>query len=76
MGGMTVNQLKDAWGREPFIPFQIHYPSGKPAKVNHPEFMSLSPTGRVATVWLPNDHLIYIDVSLVTAIETLKPVPA
>lgn len=69
---MTVQKLKDAYHREPFIPFRIHYPGGAAVEVAHPEFIAFSPTGRIVTVCLPDDRSVHLDVALITALEELK----
>ena len=72
---MTVQQIKDNYSAQPFRPFRIHYPGGPPADVPHPEWMSFSPTGRIVTVWTPDEHWKQIDVALITAMESLTPAP-
>ncbi len=68
---MTVQQIREPWARQPFVPFRIHYPGGAPVEVLHPETLAFSPTGRIAFIVLPDERLIRIDVALITALEEL-----
>jgi hypothetical protein len=45
--------------------------NGKSVDVPHPEFMLLSRSGRKLIVDKPDDSFEFIDVSLVTSVETL-----
>lgn len=74
LNGMTVQQLKEAWAAKPFIPFRIIFPGGT-ADVPHPEFISFSQTGRIASVSLPDDRFLKVDVALITALEELEAAP-
>lgn len=68
---MTVDQIRSLQDATPFQAFHIHMANGKSVKVPHPDFMSLSPTGRILIVYHANDSFEVIDTLLVTSIETL-----
>jgi hypothetical protein len=70
---MTVQQLQEIMRAQPFVPFRINYPGGSPVEVPHEDFIALSQTRRIATVALPDDRWIKIDVGLITSIEELHP---
>ena len=70
---MTVQQVQEIMHAQPFIPFRIKYPGGEPVEVPHSDFIALSRTGRIATVALPDDRWIKIDVALITSLQELEP---
>ena len=72
---MTVQQIKENYAAQPFIPFRIYYPSGPSIDVTHPEWMSFSPTGRIVTIWTPDERWKKVDVALITALESLVSEP-
>ena len=73
MRGMTVEKFRQSWHAQPFVPFRIHTPGGEVVEVPHPDFLHMSPTGRIAHVSLPDERLIHIDVALITSLEELQP---
>ncbi len=69
MNGQTLRDLHRA---EPFRPFVMHMADGRSIEARHPEFMAVSPSGRIAVVFSPNepdDSSHYIDVLMVTDVE-------
>jgi hypothetical protein len=68
---MTVDQIRSLQDAAPFRAFRVHMANGKSVRVPHPDFMSLSPTGRILIVYRANDSFEVIDTLLVTSIETL-----
>ena len=66
---MTVESLRDAQHRQPFIPFSIHMADGKSILVPHPDFISIHPTGRVVFVHKENGGSHLLDRMLMTQIE-------
>ena len=67
---MTATELKKHWHAAPFVPFKIVLPSGERVPVPHPDFLTVSPSGRIAQVWKKGDDRVSIDVFLITAVET------
>lgn len=68
---MTIEKLKEMTHATPFVPFDIHMADGRRVPVRHPDFIAMSPTGRILTVFSgPKDSSIFIDVLLITAIKT------
>jgi hypothetical protein len=72
---MTATELQDYWRATPFVPFNIVLPSGEKVPVPHPDFLTVSPSGRIARVWKKDDHSVSIDVFLITAVETADHAP-
>ncbi|HEV3409580.1 MAG TPA: hypothetical protein VG095_04765 [Chthoniobacterales bacterium] len=66
---MTVTQLREWWHRTPFLPFNIIAPGRDPVHVPHPDFLTISPKGRIAEVWLKDERQVRLDVMLITALE-------
>ena len=57
----------------PFKPFKIHLPESKKIRVPHPDFITVSPSGRTAIVYGPKDETYTVDVLLITALEIEAP---
>lgn len=68
MNAGVIRELRNA---QPFTPFRLHTGSGRHADVFHPEFLSLSPSGRTAVVFAPDDRMEIIDVLMIQSIEML-----
>ena len=66
---MTATQLKKMWHASPFVPFRIILPGGQAIAVPHSDFLTVSPSGRIAHVWKDGDDYMAIDVFLITALE-------
>jgi hypothetical protein len=66
---MTATELKEFCERTPFVPFDLVIPGRGKFHVPHPDFVSLSPSGRIVHVWRPNDEYAAVDVFLITALE-------
>ncbi|HET6884206.1 MAG TPA: hypothetical protein VFI31_28900 [Pirellulales bacterium] len=66
---MTVEQLRSVHQAAPFQPFTIHLPDRRPFPVPHPDFLSISPTSRIAVVYTDDGSASIIDVALITEIE-------
>ncbi len=66
---MTATELKKFWHRSPFVPFDIIIPGRERLHVSNADFLSVSPSGRIAKVWLDDDDEAAVDVFLITALE-------
>jgi hypothetical protein len=66
---VTASELKKFWQRSPFVPFEIVLPGRQKLRVPHPDFLTISPSGRVAHVWMRDDDYAAIDIFLITALE-------
>jgi hypothetical protein len=67
--GVTATELRKFWHRAPFVPFDIVVPRRDKLHVPHPDFLTVSPSGRIAKVWFDNDEEAALDVFLITAVE-------
>jgi len=67
---MTATELREYWQRSPFVPFDIVVPGRKKIRVPHPDFLSISPGGRIAHVWKTADSGASLDIFLITALES------
>ena len=70
---MTVEQLKNVRGASPFRPFTVHMGDGRSFRVDHPEFLSRSQSGRTIVVHQPDDSFSVLDMLLVTELEVHPP---
>jgi hypothetical protein len=66
---MTATELRKFLHRAPFVPFDIVLPGREKIPVRHPDFMSISPSGRIAKIWLNDEDEAAVDVFLITAVE-------
>ena len=65
---MISQQYRNLLRDEPFKPFTVHLADGRSFAVDHPEFTSLSPSGRLITVWDKDGAAEIIDQLLVTSV--------
>jgi hypothetical protein len=70
---MTVEQLKNVHGAVPFRPFTVHMGDGRSFRIDHPEFLSRSQSGRTIVVHQPDDSFSVLDMLLVTKLEVHPP---
>jgi len=76
---MTTEQIKQAHSASPFVPFTIHMGDGRSFRVDHPEFLARSPTGRTVVVYNhSNEAFSVLDLLLMTELEVhgTPPSPA
>jgi hypothetical protein len=69
---VTSTELRKFWHRSPFVPFDITVPGRTKLHVPHPDFFTISPSGRVAHVWTKADDYAALDVFLITAVEKIS----
>lgn len=67
---MSSEPLRELWRARPFRPFRIHLAEGRRLAVRHPEFMTISPTGRTAILYEQGDHFEVIDILMITSLKT------
>ncbi len=65
---MQIRELQSMYRAQPFRPFVMHLADGRSTRVEHPELMALSPTGRSAVVYGKDGAFEVIDVMLVTSL--------
>lgn len=70
---MTGEGFKKVLEAAPFRPFRIRYGSGREIPVRHPELVNLSPGGRTAIIWRPDELDESFEILDVLLIETLEP---
>ena len=66
---MTVEQLRRTHRAVPFQPFTIRMADGRQFRVPHPDFLSMSPSGRIATIYHDDDSASLVDLLLMTELE-------
>ena len=70
---MTSAPIRELVRTLPFVPFDLHLANGKIMHVQHPDFASVQPAGRVLIVWRPDgEGFEIIDLLLVNNI-TVEP---
>jgi hypothetical protein len=69
---VTLKYLRYIMKAHPFRPFWLCMADGRKLHVIHPDFIAVSPSGRAATVFIPNSHLEFVDLLLVTRITFRK----
>lgn len=65
---MTSEALLNLIRAQPFRPFMVRLPSGKEILVAHPECISISASGRRATIESVDDSFEMVDVLLIEAL--------
>jgi hypothetical protein len=73
---MTIDQVRHIYRKSPFQPFVIHIADGRDIRVNHQEFLSMSPSGRTIIIHQPDDSFEIIDLLLVTSLEVTPHPPS
>ena len=73
---MTVEQLKNIHGAKPFRPFTVHMDDGRSFRIDHPEFLSHSPSGRTIIVYQSDDSFVILDMPGVSKLEVHAPKPS
>ena len=71
---MTIEQLRGTDRATPFQPFTIRMADGRQFHIPHPDFLSMSPSGRTAVIFHPDDSASIVDLLLMTELE-LSPAP-
>ena len=71
---MTATEFHKRQRADPFLPYRIRLTDGKTIRVPHPDFVSISPSGRMATAYSPDGELHIIDILLVTDLVIEPPV--
>jgi hypothetical protein len=66
---MRVEQLKRVHAANPFRPFTIHFVDGSSFRVDRPEFLSRSPSGRTIIVHQNDDGLRILEMQFATGLE-------
>jgi len=66
---MTIDKLREVLHAEPFQPFVIRTADGRSVAVPHPDFISVSPPGRMVHVFRKDGRSEFIDLLLVTSID-------
>ena len=69
---MVIEQLRRLYMAQPFRPFMMHLADGRQLPVVHRDFIMVSPSGRTAIVYQPDDSFNIVDLLLVTDLE-VKP---
>jgi hypothetical protein len=66
---MTSEQLKTTLRQQPFRPFIIRMVDGRSFHVSHPDWVMVSPTGRTAILFEPDDSYSIVDLMLMNELE-------
>jgi hypothetical protein len=66
---MTSEQLKATLRQQPFRPFTIRMVDGRSFTVSHPDWVFVSPTGRTAMLFEPDDSYSVVDLMLMNELE-------
>jgi hypothetical protein len=66
---MTLEQMRDAFNAQPFVPFVLHLADGRGIRIRSREFVMGAPVGRTITVHQPEGEMNVVDILLVTDLE-------
>ena len=70
---MDAIAIRQVLGQRPFQPFVLHLADGRGLEVGHPEFASISQSGRRVIVEKEDDTFEIVDVLLVNNVEVKPP---
>ena len=70
---MTAAPIRELLRTMPFVPFDLHLGNGKIVHVQHPDFASLQPAGRILIVWRPDSEGFEIIDLLLVNNMTVEP---
>ena len=70
---MTSTELKSTIRQQPFRPFTIRMVDGRSFRVTHPDFVMVSPTGRTAIIFEPDDSYSVVDLMLMNELDVPPP---
>jgi len=70
---MTSEQLRATIRQHPFRPFIIRTVDARSFTVSHPDFMMVSPTGRTAILFEPDDSSSIVDLMLMNELDVSAP---
>jgi hypothetical protein len=73
---MTIQQLRAAYRATPFRPFTIRMADGRAFLIPHPDFMSMSPSGRTVIVYQDDESFSILDLLLMTEIDMSPASPS
>ncbi|PZR72471.1 MAG: hypothetical protein DLM73_13235 [Chthoniobacterales bacterium] len=68
---MTFEEIRKLYDAAPFRPFEFILTNGRQVRVDHSEFMALSPNEDVVVVFEPDGHLT-IDVPLIIGVKEFR----
>ena len=69
---MNIEKVRELHQASPFRPFVVHMSDGRNLRVDHPEFISLSPRGDELSLWESDGTHHFVDVALVTDLDRRK----
>ena len=73
---MTATEFQKLQRADPFSPYRIRLADGKTIRVPHPDFVAISPTGRMVTAYSADGEMHIIDIFLVTSLAIEPPARA
>lgn len=70
---MTATEFHKLQRANPFLPYRIRLADGETIRVPHPDFVAISPSGRMAMAYSPDGEMHIIDIFLVTSLAVEPP---
>lgn len=69
---MVIRQLREFLRSAPFEPFELKLADGSVFKIRHPDYVSVSPRGRVI-MWDKEDNAHHINPLLILSLAETSP---
>jgi hypothetical protein len=69
---MTSEQIINVLRAQPFRPFVMKTTGGREYRIDHPELMLFSRTGRTLSIATPDDTFAILDVLMIESINVLR----
>ena len=73
---MTIEQMRATREANPFRPFTLRLADGRSFRVQHRDYLSMSPAGRTVIVYQADESFSILDLLLVTELTIDPPVAA
>jgi hypothetical protein len=70
---MTATEIQKLQRATPFYPYRIHLADGRTVRVPQPDFLAISPTGRMASAFSEDGEFHIMDIFLITDLTAEEP---
>ncbi len=70
---MSIDELRKLREANPFLAFTIRLADGRSYRINHRDYLSISPVGRTVIVYGEDGGFDILDALLITVLSVEKP---
>ena len=69
---MTAEKLREMLRLQPFRPFLVKTTDGDTFRVEHPNFASITPSGREVIIFEKDDHYRWVAMGHIVTLEPIR----